>query len=106
MCGTKSRRFSALLVLFSLFLFLQPQSFCYADVVLTDKEAEEILNEIEESRTELNEVKNTYEEQKKSYEMQLKETEKKNDSLEKAVTVTGTSSAIFFAKSSIFIVPL
>lgn len=104
MCGTKSRQFSALLVLCSLFLFLLPQSFCYADVTLTDKEAEAILNEIEESRTELNEAKNTYEEQKKSYEMQLKETEKKNDNLKTAVTVTGTSSGIFLILMIVFII--
>ena len=92
MCGRKLKRFSALSVLFCLLSF-SPLSFsCFAEVKLTDEEAETIQNEISESKkelenvkneliqsqkelieqkTELEDVKNTYNEQKTSYEMQL-----------------------------------
>ena len=87
MCGKKLKRFLLLLVLFSPFSFVPSFSYSYADVVLTNEEAQELMSEIQESKkdltelqnqlseaeTQLNDVKNTYEEQKKSYEMQLKE---------------------------------
>ena len=85
MCGKRLKRFLPLLVLFSLLCFSPLSSSCYAEVVLTDKEAQELMSEISESRkdltelqTQLNDVKNDYEEQKKSYEEQLKEEKKKS----------------------------
>ena len=72
-------------VLCSLLLFSPSCFSCYADVVLTDKEAQELMSEIQESKkdltelqTQLNDVKSDYEEQKKSYEEQLKEEKKKS----------------------------
>ena len=113
MCGAKSKQFSALLVLFCLLSF-SPLSFsCFAEVKLTDKEAETILNEISESKkeledvkneliqsqkdlieqkTELEDVKNTYNEQKTSYETQLNEAEKQNKTLKTVAVATGSSS--------------
>lgn len=94
MCGRKLKLFSVLLVLFSLLCFSPLCSTCYADVRLTDKEAEQILNEIEESRKELETVKNDCKEQKTSYEMQLSEAEKKNSRLKKVVVATSSSTTI------------
>lgn len=113
MCGRKLKRFSALLVLFCL-LFFSPLSFsCFAEVRLTDEEAETIQNEISESKkelenvkneliqsqkelteqkTELEDVKNTYNEQKTSYEMQLDEAEKENQTLKIVAVSTGSTS--------------
>lgn len=113
MCGRKLKRFSALSVLFCLLSF-SPLSFsCFAEVKLTDEEAETIQNEISESKkelenvkneliqsqkelieqkTELEDVKNTYNEQKTSYEMQLDEAEKKNQTLKIVAVSTGSSS--------------
>ena len=57
MCGQKLKRLSALSVLFCLLSF-SPLSFsCFAEVKLTDEEAETILNEISESKKELEDVK-------------------------------------------------
>lgn len=92
MCGKKLKRFLLLSVLFSPFSFVPSFSYSYADVVLTDKEAQELMSEIQESKkdltelqnqlneaeTQLNDVKSDYEEQKKSYEEQLKEEKKKS----------------------------
>lgn len=83
MCGRKLRVF----LLASVLSFLLPCSpfcfSCYADVVLSNKEVEEMLNEIDASKkdlesvkTELKVVKSTYKEQKTSYEMQLEEARK------------------------------
>lgn len=113
MCGRKLKQFSALSVLFCLLSF-SPLSFsCFAEVKLTDEEAETIQNEISESKkelenvkneliqsqkelieqkTELEDVKNTYNEQKTSYEMQLDEAEKKNQTLKIVAVSTGSSS--------------
>lgn len=113
LCCRKSKQFSALLVLFCLLSF-SPLSFsCFAEVKLTDKEAETILNEISESKkeledvkneliqsqkdlieqkTELEDVKNTYNEQKTSYETQLNEAEKENQTLKTVAVATGSSS--------------
>lgn len=113
MCGRKLKRFSALSVLFCLLSF-SPLSFsCFAEVRLTDEEAETIQNEISESKkelenvkseliqsqkelieqkTELEDVKNTYNEQKTSYEMQLDEAEKENQTLKVVAVSTGSTS--------------
>lgn len=113
MCGRKLKRFSALSVLFCLLSF-SPLSFsCFAEVKLTDEEAETIQNEISESKkelenvkneliqsqkelieqkTELEDVKNTYNEQKTSYETQLDEAEKENQTLKVVAVSTGSTS--------------
>ena len=50
MCGRKLKQLSALSVLYCL-LFFSPFCFsCFAEVKLTDEEAEQILTEIEESK--------------------------------------------------------
>ena len=92
MCGAKLKRLSALSVLFCLLSF-SPLSFsCFAEVKLTEEEAETILNEISESKKELENVKNTYNEQMTSYEMQLNEAEKQNQTLKTVAVATGSSS--------------
>ena len=92
MCGAKLKRLSALSVLFCLLSF-SPLSFsCFAEVKLTEEEAETILNEISESKKELENVKNTYNEQMTSYEMQLNEAEKQNQTLKTIAVVTSSSS--------------
>ena len=113
MCGRKLKQFSALSVLFCLLSF-SPLSFsCFAEVRLTDEEAETIQNEISESKkelenvkneliqsqkelieqkTELEDVKNTYNEQKTSYETQLDEAEKENQTLRVVAVSTGSTS--------------
>ena len=92
MCGAKLKRLSALSVLFCLLSF-SPLSFsCFAEVKLTDEEAETILNEISESKKELENVKNTYNEQMTSYEMQLNEAEKQNQTLKTVAVATSSSS--------------
>ena len=106
MCGRKLKRFSALSVLFCLLSF-SPLSFsCFAEVKLTDEEAETILSEISESKKELEDVKselteskkeledvkNTYNEQKTSYETQLDEAEKENQTLKTVAVATGSTS--------------
>ena len=92
MCGAKLKRLSALLVLFCLLSF-SPLSFsCFAEVKLTEEEAETILNEISESKKELENVKNTYNEQMTSYEMQLNEAEKQNQTLKTIAVATSSSS--------------
>ena len=113
MCGQKLKRLSALSVLFCLLSF-SPLSFsCFAEVKLTEEEAETILNEISESKkelesvkneliqsqkelieqkTELEDVKNTYNEQKTSYETQLDEAEKENQTLRVVAVSTGSTS--------------
>ena len=92
MCGAKLKRLSALSVLFCLLSF-SPLSFsCFAEVKLTEEEAETILNEISESKKELENVKNTYNEQMTSYEMQLNEAEKQNKMLKTVSVATGSST--------------
>ena len=84
MCGRKLKTFLLLSVLVSL-LSVSP---CFSEVVLTDEEAEQMLQEMEESKKELENVKQELEdvritstEQKKSYEEQLKEADEKNSKL-------------------------
>lgn len=124
MCGRRLRRFSASLVLSSLLLFSPFCSSCYADVVLMDEEAMELMNEIQESKKELNlvkselseskresqelktelqDVKNDYSEQKTYYEEQLNVAEKKTEHLKTAVTVTSTTSVVFCILMIVFI---
>lgn len=107
----KSKLFLLLSVLFYLLCF-SPLSFsCYAEVILTDEESAEILNEIQESKkdlknlqTQLEDAKNTYSEQKESYEKQLIEVKNDNEKLKTAVTVTGTSASIFAILMVLFII--
>lgn len=77
---------------------------CSAEVTLTDEEVSEIQSVIQESKQELSIVKKDYNEQRTSYEKQLKEAEEKQEKLEKAVTVTGTSSVIFAVLMVVFII--
>ena len=124
-CSIKSKQFSALLVLFCLLSF-SPLSFsCFAEVKLTDEEAQTIQNEISESKkelenvkneliqsqkdlieqkTELEDVKNTYNEQKTSYEMQLDEAEKKNQTLKIVAVSTGSSSVALLIVTVLLII--
>lgn len=92
MCQRKSKKRLLLSVLFSLLLPALFCSYSFAEVVLTDSEATELMSEIQESRkdltelknqlneaeTQLNDVKSDYEEQKKYYEGRLKEEKKKS----------------------------
>lgn len=106
----KSKLFLLLSVLFYLLCF-SPLSFsCYAEVILTDEESTEIMNEIQESKkdlknlqTQLEDAKNTYNEQKESYEKQLIKVKNDNEKLKTAVTVTGTSATIFAVLMVLFI---
>lgn len=84
MCGKRLRAFSLSLVLFLLLFFSPYSSYSYADVILTESEATELMSEIQKSRQDLTElqiqlqdVRNDYEEQKKSYDRQLNEAERK-----------------------------
>lgn len=110
MCMKKLKTFFQSLVLLSLFFCSVPCSYSYADVTLTDTEAQELMFQITESQkdltelqTQLTDVKNDYEEQKKSYEKQLKEVQTKNKGLSTALTVTSTSTVIFGALMLLFI---
>ena len=110
MCRRKSRKRLLLLVLFSLLLPALFCSYSFAEVVLTDSEATELMNEIQESRkdltqlknqlseaeTQLNGVKSDYEEQKKYYEMQLKE-EKKRSTEAKIFAGSASASTILIS---------
>ena len=91
MCYRRLKQCLVSLVLFSLLSFSPLCFSCYAEIKLTDEEAQQMLSEIQESKkdlkelqekllsaeAQLNDVKNTYNEQKTSYEMQLNEAEKK-----------------------------
>lgn len=111
MCSKKLKLLLVLSVL-SFLLCFSPSCFtCSAEVTLTDEEVTEIQSMIQESKQELssvkaqlNDVKNDYNEQRTSYEEQLKEAEEKQERLEKAVTVTGTSSVIFAVLMVVFII--
>ena len=101
MCYRRLKTFSASLVLFFLLCFSPFCSFCYAEVTLTDQEAQEMLNEIQESRKDLEtleqqltDVQNDCEEQKKYYEEQLKEVKKQEARYETLATVSGISTAL------------
>ena len=90
MCGTKSRIFLVSLGL-SVLLFFFPLSYSYAEVVLEDSEAREIMTLIEESQKDLQTVKEDYEEQKKSYEQQLTEAKEETKTV---TTVFGVSTTV------------
>ena len=101
MCGRKLKVFLLSLVLFSALPFSQSLSYSYAEVILTEEEAQQILEEIQEAKkelieqkTELENVKNTCNEQKTYYETQLTEAEKKNSNLKTAVITTSVSTVI------------
>ena len=101
MCGKRLRKSSLSLVLFFL-LFSLPLSFsCYADVTLTDAEANELMSLIQESKkdltelqTQLEDVKNDYNEQKISYETQLKEAKKKENGAKAVAVTTSATTAV------------
>ena len=115
MCGKRLKVFFLLSGLSLLLPFVHLCSYSYADVILSNQEAEELMNEIQlsktelenvknelteskkelsEQKTQLEDVKNTYTEQKQSYEKQLEEAEKENNKLKTWLTVTATSSVI------------
>ena len=114
----KSKKLLLLSVLSLLYLFVPSISYSYADVVLTDREAEELMSEIQQSKkdltelknqlneaeTQLNDVKSTYEEQKKSYETQLKEEKKK--STEAKIFAGSASASTLILSVVLFIVLL
>lgn len=125
MCGKRLKIFSLSLGLFFLSCFLPSFSLCYAEVRLTDKEANQLMSEIQESKkelnqvkteleesrkesqelkTELNDVKNTYSEQKIYYEEQLTEAKKKNKILKTALVATGTSTGILLIVTIILLI--
>ena len=105
MCGRKLRQSFVLLLLCSVLLVLSSQVSLSAEVVLTDREAEEMMSEINQSekdliqaqedlrksQEDLSRVKAISEEQEKSFQKQLKE-EKKKRILPWALT--GASSTI------------
>ena len=113
MCGKRLKVFLLLLGLSLLSPSALLCSYSYADVILTDEEATELMNEIQQSKAELQtvkdelktskeelkqsknqleDVKSTYTEQKKSYETQLEEAEKEKNTLKTWLTITATSS--------------
>jgi len=115
MCFRRLRRLSALSVLYCLSCFLPLSSLCYADVILTDSEAQKIMTEIEESKKELQSAKNNlllsqeelkaqrevltdvmndYVELKTSCGKQLEKAEKQSKKLKFCVTVTSVSTVI------------
>lgn len=121
----KSKKLLLLSGLFLLSLSVPSISYSYADVVLTDKEASELMNEIQQSKEELQnvkkelsesqndltklenqltDVKSTYEEQKKSYETQLSEAEKENQKLKIATSVTGGSAIALLVVTVLLII--
>ena len=87
LCGRRLKKLLLLLVLLLPFI-----SYSYADVILTNEEATELMSTIQESKKDLaelqseltsaeeqlNAVKNDYDELKKSYEQRLKEEKKKS----------------------------
>ena len=101
MCGKRLKTFllsSALVLLLSCSRFCVP---LYAEVKLTDREAQQLMNEIQESRKDLEtleqqltDVQNDCEEQKKYYEEQLKEVKKQEARYETLATVSGISTAL------------
>lgn len=101
MCGKRLKTFLSLSVLV---LLLSCSRFCvplYAEVKLTDREAQQLMNEIQESRKDLEtleqqltDVQNDCEEQKKYYEEQLKEVKKQEARYETLATVSGISTAL------------
>lgn len=114
MCGKKLKVFLLSLVLVSLSCAVQSFSFCYAEVRLTDEEAEKLMSEIQESQKELNQVKtelreskresqelkmeledvkNTYSEQKTYYEEQLTEAEKK-EKIAVSIAIGGVTASV------------
>ena len=105
----KSKKLLLLSELFLLSLSVRSTSYSYADVVLTDKEAQELMSEIQESRkdltelqTQLNDVKSDCEEQKKSYEEQLKE-EKKKSTEAKIFAYSASASTLLISIALLFV---
>lgn len=105
----KSKKRLLLSVLFLLLLPVRAISYSYADVVLTDKEAQELMSEIQESKkdltelqTQLKDVKSDYEEQKKSYEEQLKE-EKKKSTEAKIFAYSASASTLLISIALLFV---
>lgn len=117
MCGIKSKRYCKSYLPLLLLYFLLCSSLCYAEVTLTDAEAQEILSEIEQSKTELQEVKkdlkiaqnelqnvkNIYSEQNQSYEKQLNEVNRKNKRLSKTLCFSGSANAVLVGIVFLFI---
>ena len=125
MCGKRLKASLLSLVLLSLSFFVPSYSYSYADVILTNEEAEELMNEIQlsktelenvkselteskkelnEQKTQLEDVKNTYTEQKRYYETLLDEAEEKNLALKTCLTITTTTSVIFLALTVVLLI--
>lgn len=112
----KSKKLLLLSVLSLLWLFVPSISYSYADVTLTDREAQELMSEIQESKkdltklqsqlseaeTQLKDVKNDYEEQKKSYEERLKE-EKKKSTEAKIFAYSASASTLLISIALLFV---
>lgn len=117
LCGKRLKVFLLSLGLSLLSPFVPLCSSSYADVILSDEEATELMDEIQQSKMELQtvkdelktskeelkqsknqleDVKNTYTEQKQSYETQLEEAEKEKNTLKTWLTITATSSVCLF----------
>lgn len=115
MCFRRLRRFSVLSALYCLLYFLPLSSLCYADVILTDSEAQKIMTEIQESKKEsqsakddllqsqeelkaqrevLTDVMSDYVELKTSCEKQLEKAERQSKKLKFCVTVTSVSTIV------------
>lgn len=115
MWSKKLKRFLVLLLLLLPWSCVPFASFSYADVVLTETEAQELMNEIQESRkdltelksqlneaeTQLSDVKKDCEEQKKSYEKQLEE--EKQRSTEAKVYALGASATTILISIALII---
>ena len=114
----KLKRFLLLSVLLLPWSCVPLISYSYADVVLTDEEATELMSTIQESKKDLQElqseltsdeeqlnaVKSDYDELKKSYEQRLKEEKKK--STEAKIFAYSASASTLLISIVLFIVIL
>lgn len=118
LCGRRLKKLLLLLVLLLPWGCVPFISYSYADVVLTDEEATELMSTIQESKkdlqelqseltsaeTQLNAVKSDYDELKKSYEQRLKEEKKK--STEAKIFAYSASASTLLISIVLFIVIL
>ena len=108
MCGRKSRKHLVLSVVFCLLFSVFLCSSLSAEVVLTDEEAQLMIQEMEKGQNELiwtqqklekaeNQLKEQQDicnQQKTSYEMQLTEANKENKKLKNVTIATSSSSLV------------
>ena len=102
------KRFLTLLRFLLCLFFLLQSSYAFSEVILTDEEATELMNEIQESKKDLTKAKEQVEnlqnqldqqeviwtEQSQSYKEQLTEAEKKKNHYKTATIATGSSTAV------------